>query len=200
MSRSVYLTGFEPFLAIRENPTEALARSLDGQRFGDLIITSRVLPVAWEQTPKLLAEDRARLHPDVCVHLGVSGQAKVIRLERFAYNTIRSSVPDNEDKLPEEQVIDPGLPLDARRETTLPVSMLLTRLDERAIPAEISIDPGRYLCNRAYYESLRLDEAPALFVHVPHTDNVDPSGERWTLGRLRAAMESILEGLSEAMA
>ena len=196
MGRRVYLTGFEPFLAIRENPTEELALALNGRRFGDLSVTGRVLPVSWERTPTVLLRDRAHIQPDLCLHLGVSGQAEVIRLERFAYNTIRSSFPDNADELPEEQPIEDGRPIESTRETPIPLGPLLEQLKTDGVPSELSIDPGRYLCNRAYYESLRLEAAPSLFVHVPHTHNRDPSGAPWTIERLRAATESILQGLN----
>tara|TARA_B100000530_G_scaffold200489_1_gene127747 strand:+ start:296 stop:940 length:645 start_codon:yes stop_codon:yes gene_type:complete len=198
MGRRVYLTGFEPFLKIRENPTEAIVQRLDGERFGDVTVASRVLPVAWEKTPSLLLEDLDRIQPALCVHLGVSGQAQVIRLERFAYNTIRSAFPDNVGAQPEEQPIEIGRPVEATLETPLPLAELLERLKVDGVPAEISTDPGRYLCNRAYYASLNRNQAPAIFIHIPHTDNRDPSGERWTLQRLRIGTESILRSLCEA--
>ena len=199
MGRQLYLTGFVPFLQIRENPTEALAQALNGARFGDLTVSSRVLPVAWTETPTVLLEDLGRIAPDLCVHLGVSGQAEIIRLERFAYNTIRSAYPDNTGAHPDESPIDDDRPLEAPLETPLSLQPLLERLVAAGVPAEISIDPGRYLCNRAYYASLRQGQAPALFIHVPHTDNRDPEGKRWTLERIQTGTELILQSLSETI-
>ena len=199
MSGQIYLTGFEPFLAIRENPTQAIVQALHGQRFGDLTVTSRVLPVTWADTPRLLMEDRERIQPALCVHLGVSGQAQLIRLERLAYNTIRSNFEDNAGVHLEEQPIEPAHPIEASLETSLDLSALLNEVQTDEVPMELSEDPGRYLCNRAYYESLKSPETPSLFVHVPHTDNRDPSGERWTPERLMAGTRTILESLCRAV-
>ena len=149
-------------------------------------------------TPSLVLQDLKALTPDLCVQLGVSGQAQVIRLERFAYNTIRSNYPDNTGAHPDERPIEDGRPLEATLETSIPLEPLLKRLKAVGVPAEVSIDPGRYLCNRAYYAALDHAEVPALFVHVPHTDNRDPEGQRWTLERLQAGTEAILLGLSRA--
>jgi len=195
MTGVVYLTGFEPFLAIRENPTKALAQELDGARFGALTVVSRVLPVTWSDTPRILMEDRARLQPQLCVHLGVSGQAQVIRLERFAYNTIRSNFADNAGVHLDEQPIDSARPLEAALETSVDLEELLAQVQTDEQPCELSEDPGRYLCNRAYYESLKESMTPSLFVHVPHTDNLDPAGARWTPERLMAGTQVILERL-----
>ena len=195
MSRSVYLTGFEPFLAIRENPTEGLANALDGHRFGDFTVTSRVLPVSWADAPGLLLGDQERIQPDLSLHLGVSGQAQKIRLERFAYNTIRSSFADNTGQHLQEQPIDDDRPLEAVLETQLDLSAIRAQAQTSDLPIELSEDPGRYLCNRAYYASLKRAETPALFVHVPHTENLDPTGARWTQDRLMAATRAILESL-----
>ena len=199
MSAVVYLTGFEPFLAIRENPTQTLAQELDGQRFGGLTVVSRVLPVTWADTPRILVEDRERLQPELCVHLGVSGQAQVIRLERYAYNTIRSNFEDNVGVHLEEQPIDPARPLEFSLETSLDLNAVLGEVRTDELPVELSEDPGRYLCNRAYYESLKRPQTPSLFVHVPHTDNRDPAGARWTQERLMTGTRAILESLCRAV-
>ena len=195
MSGLVYLTGFEPFLAIRENPTQAIVEALHGQRFGDLTVASRVLPVTWADTPRILMEDRERLQPELCVHLGVSGQAQLIRLERFAYNTIRSNFEDNAGVHLEEQPIESARPIEASLETSLDLKAVLLEVLTDALPMELSEDPGRYLCNRAYYESLKRPQTPSLFVHVPHTDNRDPAGARWTQERLMTGTRAILESL-----
>lgn len=199
MAGVIYLTGFEPFLAIRENPTQALVEALQGERFGDLTVVSRVLPVTWADTPRALVEDRERLRPELCVHLGVSGQAQRIRLERLAYNTIRSSFEDNAGVRLEEQPIEPDRPMEAALETSLDLRELLEELQSDEAPMELSEDPGRYLCNRAYYESLNRPETPALFVHVPHTDNRDPAGLRWRPERLMAGVRAILRNLSQRL-
>jgi pyroglutamyl-peptidase len=198
MSEStLYLTGFEPFLKIRQNPTEAIARELDGAVIGGLVVRSRVLPVTWEEAPRILTEDIARLEPALCLQLGVSGQAKTIRLEGSAHNAMASTFADNAGVEMEDQPIDLERGLEHRLQTPVDRSPMISRLDAAGLPSELCEDPGRYICNRAYYEVLALGAPPALFMHVPHTDNRDPSGEPWTLPRLVQGTRIVLQALTE---
>jgi pyroglutamyl-peptidase len=194
---TLYLTGFEPFLKIRENPTEDICLDLDGCVIGGLEVRSRVLPVTWEDAPRILAEDLARLEPALSLHLGVSGQGKTIRLEGSAHNAMASAFADNAGVEMEDQPIDPERVLDHRLLTSVDRSPMISRLAAAGLPSELCEDPGRYICNRAYYEALALGCAPALFMHVPHTDNRDPSGEAWTLPRLVQGTRIVLQALAE---
>ncbi len=49
----------------------------------------------------------------------------------------------------------------------MPVEDYKIALTEKGIEAYISRDPGRYLCNYAYYLALRKNKGHALFVHLP---------------------------------
>ena len=43
--RHILVTGFEPFGADAVNPSQELAKAIEGRRFGDLVVRSAVLPV-----------------------------------------------------------------------------------------------------------------------------------------------------------
>ena len=45
MTKTLLLTGFEPFLNFKINPTEEIVRELDQQVIGQYKVVSRVLPV-----------------------------------------------------------------------------------------------------------------------------------------------------------
>ena len=199
MGGVLYLTGFEPFLGMHDNPTEALVRRLDSVRFGSVEIRGRVLPVTWADAPRLLEEELVGLSPVASLHLGVSGQSKTIHLERFAYNTMRSTFADNAGVERDGALIDDTRALETPLATPVEIDGLVERLTMRDVPAEISGDPGRYICNLAYYRALSLERAPALFMHVPHLDNRDPHGARWTIERLEEATRVVIEGLVEEL-
>src|SRR5206468_10488426 len=71
-ARTILVTGFEPFTPHKINPTEELARALDGFRVRDTLVHGAVLPVhhadAAPRVQALLAERR----PFAVLHLGLA--------------------------------------------------------------------------------------------------------------------------------
>lgn len=84
-------------------------------------------------------------------------------------------VPDERGNMPSDQVIDSSQALDQPLTTSLPLADMKTALTEAGFSVVIGDDPGRFLCNYIYYESLRQVKAntpmgctnTSLFVHVP---------------------------------
>jgi pyroglutamyl-peptidase len=80
-----------------------------------------------------------------------------------------ATTPDNDGYLPDEEPIcATGA---AALFTDMDIKKLRGAVEELGIPAKVSNSAGLYVCNRTYYEALRLcNERPgmkALFVHLP---------------------------------
>src|SRR5215468_11151073 len=96
--RMILVTGFEPFGTHTENPTEGLAKAVDGRRVGDVDIVGQVLPVH---------------------HADAAGRARVA-LERIAVNVMDYELSDNAGYRASGELCVPGGP--AAYFSTLPLA------------------------------------------------------------------------------
>src|SRR2546426_12649654 len=93
--RVILVTGFEPFGAHTVNPSEGLAKAVDGRRVGDFGILGAVLPVHHTDAAQRLAVTLADTRPAAVVHLGLAGGRARVALERVAVNVMDYEQPDN---------------------------------------------------------------------------------------------------------
>jgi pyroglutamyl-peptidase len=173
MSRTrILLTGFGPFPGIADNPSARLVETLAGARSfapRDCELHTQVLPTEWGAVGTLVPQLLNSLQPHVTIHFGVSPQARSLRIERSAHNSILPRL-DAAGVLPARRRIHLDGP--ARLDSTVAVPRLAATLRENGVPANSSAHAGSYLCNFLYYHSLawavsRDEAAPVLFVHVP---------------------------------
>ena len=168
--RHVLVTGFEPFGIDLVNPSQELAKAVEGRRIGDLVVRSLVLPVQHEAA-------RARVLPaleepglEAIVHLGLAGGRARIALEQVAVNVMDYPIPDARgDVLRGRPCRAGGLPAHM---VSLPLPEILAALTAEGVPAYISYTAGTYLCNYTLYTTLDELAARALpvragFVHLP---------------------------------
>ena len=201
--RRLLLTGFGPFEGVERNPTECLVKLLAQEAIPGVRIEVRVLPTSFERAPAEIGKLLASNPFDLVVHLGVSGRATGLVLERKAWNLASCSKPDIDGSTLQKRPLDSSLPLDSPLETSLDLKRLLTSLTPRIAPigleATISEDPGRYVCNATYFSSLRV-RRDALFVHVPlarESVNDDSAASRPTLADLQSSLRVLIEQLLE---
>jgi pyroglutamyl-peptidase len=191
----ILVTGFGPFPGVLRNPTQQLALRLHGQHIRGV----EVVAEAWPTTLAGLDYRRRSAvlwwQPDLVVHLGVHGTAQAIHLERTAHNAVDFRVADAAGHQPL-----PGLLLadgPGQWQTALPAQELAQTLVAAGLPAHVSDDPGRYLCNATYALSLADDHGPAaLFVHVPMPGAKDTTGQPWTMARLAQGIDVVLRELA----
>ena len=172
MPTRVLITGFGPFPGVPVNASARLALAIGRRaraRLPHLDVTVSRLTTSWTEAPKELERLLARFDPDVALHFGVSSSARGFELETVAYNEA-DGAPDASGGVAGASRIIPGGPL--RRRSTFPAREILARLRELQLPAAISRDAGRYLCNATLYRSLHLaaalaDKRLTGFVHVP---------------------------------
>ena len=146
------VTGFEPFGTYTANPTEGLAKALEGRRFGSCRVRSVVLPVHHADAGPRVAALLAETDPVAVVHLGLAGGRARIALERLAVNVMDDEQPDNAGVRMQGEPCVPGGP--AAYFATLPLAAILAALTAEGIPAYLSNTAGTYLCNQTLYGTL----------------------------------------------
>jgi pyroglutamyl-peptidase len=164
------VTGFEPFGVHSANPTEGLAKAVDGRRVGDSVVVGAVLPVHHTDVAARLASLLAETNPAAVLHLGLAGGRARIALERVALNVMDYDVPDNAGYRASGEPCVPGGP--TAYFSTLPMAAMLKALVSEGIPAYTSNTAGTYLCNQTLYWTLHavreMARRPRVgFIHVP---------------------------------
>ncbi|MCA3245469.1 MAG: pyroglutamyl-peptidase I [Azospirillum sp.] len=163
----ILLTGFEVFGGHKANPSEKLALRLDGEWVGPARVVGRVFPVSIAKLDAALETLLAETKPVAIVALGLADDEATIRLETTGYNELKFRIPDNDGRKRSGRIEKDG---PARRAATLPLQAIRKALLGAGIPARLSDDPGRFLCNAALYGLLgRAGRAPCGFVHLPPT-------------------------------
>ena len=197
----IYLTGFGPFAGIDDNPSARVAETLDQTEVGGARVEAEVLPVSFERASAMLIKGYRRLEPELAVHLGVAARRRLVSIEDRAHNLMNATIPDVDGEQPQRQAIDPGAPADVALRSGVDVRWLTKRLVEGGLPARLSRDAGRYVCNRVYHQGLTLgalEDRPCrvVFVHLPVVGARHHLGAKpWTLERLCDAVRLVLEAL-----
>ena len=168
----VLVTGFEPFGPHASNPSEDLAKAVDGRQVGACTVRGAVLPVHHDAAGRHTARLIEEMDPIAVLHLGLAGGRARIALERVAVNVMDYELPDAAGFRAAGQPCVAGGP--AAYFSTLPLGAVLAALTADGIPAYVSDTAGTYLCNETMYTTLHLlsrrsRAVPAGFVHVPLT-------------------------------
>jgi pyroglutamyl-peptidase len=166
----VLLIGFGPFPGAPHNPSAALAGALTVRRrpaFAGLDRSTHVFATTYaaidHDLPKLFA-----WRPEIVLLFGLAGRRRQICVETRARNAISVLFPDASRYRPQRGVIEPGGP--AALQGGAPFARLLGAMRASKLPARLSRDAGRYLCNYAYWRALQRarDGRPLVqFVHIP---------------------------------
>lgn len=165
----VLLIGFGPFPGAPHNPSGALAQQLARRRrpaLSGLNRRAHVLATTYaavdRDLPRLLADK-----PDIVLVFGLAARRRHVCIETRARNSL-SAFPDAGGLRPSQQRIARGGP-DALVGRA-PFHRLLGALLTGGVPARLSRDAGRYLCNYIYWRALAhaADGRPLVqFVHIP---------------------------------
>jgi pyroglutamyl-peptidase len=200
MSTTVLITGFGPFPGASFNPTEILAPELARCRLSpasNVYRMSHVFRVSYEAVDRDLPELMARMRPDILVMFGLAGRTRHVRIETRARNALARTSPDVAGKLPASATIAAGGP--AMLPLRAPVHRLLMAARSAGLPAALSHDAGRYLCNYLCWRAAELVQRGtpriAAFIHVPevHREHLHrPRRARFTFDNLFAAGEAIV--------
>ena len=202
----VLLLGFGPFPGAPRNPSAALAQKLARRRrplLADLERRAHVLATTYaavdRDLPKLLADK-----PDIVLVFGLAARRRHVCIETRARNALSVLFPDAGGYRPRHSRIERGGP--DTHVGRAPFPRLLDALRAHHVPARLSRDAGRYLCNYAYWRALAhaANGGPLVqFVHIPAlARNPRPyrRGRRraLSLAQLASAAERVLIALAAA--
>lgn len=165
---TLLLTGFEPFGGEVINPSWEVARALSGEVIGSLRVESVQLPCVFAQAALALQDALARLAPHAVLCLGQAEGRSDITPERVAINVMQARIPDNAGAQPQEEPVVSDGPV--AYFSGLPLTRIVQRLRDLAIPASISNTAGTFVCNQVFYELQHTwggSDRRSGFVHVP---------------------------------
>lgn len=164
--KNILITAFEAFGGDTLNPTELilneLPESMDGYALKKLL-----LPVEYVRARELACAACDALSPAAVILLGQAGGRSAITPETRGRNLMYARIPDNAGYGPDHLPLTEGGP--EYLYAGLPVTKIVSQLQEEGIPAESSDDAGTYVCNAVLYGVLLhvRGEVPAGFIHVP---------------------------------
>ena len=164
------LIGFGPFPGAPFNPSAVLVKALARRRrpaLAETVCTTHVFATTYaavdHDLPRLFAQK-----PDIILMFGLAGRRRHLCIETQARNAVTVLFPDASGHRPQRGVIVPGG--EAVLRGAAPFADLLGAMRGRRIPARLSWDAGRYLCNYAYWRALeraRGGRPLVQFVHIP---------------------------------
>jgi pyroglutamyl-peptidase len=201
---TILITGFGPFPGAPFNPTEPLVRELvRRQHPSGVRRVAHVFRVSYETVDRELPELLARERPDALVMFGLAARTKHLRIETRARNALTQLLPDAGGHVPMTATIQLEAP--PTLALRVPAQRLLMAARSTGVPAALSRDAGRYLCN---YLCWRATEAAcnggpqvAAFIHIPIVRRVQVRPEpprHLTLDQLVTAGEAIVRAAHAA--
>jgi pyroglutamyl-peptidase len=171
VGKHVLITGFEPFGGEKVNPSELVARSLQGRNIAGRPLAVRILPVETQNVRERLQRAVDEESPDIVICIGQAAGRTAISVERVAINVLDFSQPDNAGVMRKNDPIARGGP-DARL-SGMPFAQIVKAWTENGVPGYVSNSAGTYICNQVLYEMLGIAESAtppivAAFVHLPY--------------------------------
>jgi pyroglutamyl-peptidase len=172
MAATILVTGFGPFPGAPFNPTGPLVQRLARLRrpgLADTKIVSHIFPTGYAAVDRELPRLLAKHKPDALLMFGLAPRAKTIRIETRARNSV-SLLPDAGGVALRRLTIAAGGP--AALAMPAPARRLLAAVRGMGVPAALSRDAGRYLCNYLCWRAAEAADQKggprlAAFVHVP---------------------------------
>ena len=153
IKRTILITAFDSFGGESVNTSWLAVSALPDEICG-WTVRKVQLSTAFGKAEEGLSAAMKEFSPDAVICTGQAGGSNGIRLERVAINLIDARIPDNDGAQPiDEPVVKDGP--DAYF-TGLPVKLMLERLGDSHISAEISYSAGPFVCNTVMYYLLHL--------------------------------------------
>jgi len=168
---TILVTGFGPFPGAPFNPTgplvQALAR-LKRPGLADVKLVGHVFATSYAAVERELPALIARHKPDALLMFGLAPRAKTLRVETRAHNAL-ALLPDVGGASARSKIANAG---PAARALPAPTMHLVNAVRAARVPAILSRDAGRYLCNYLCWRAAEAAVKPggprlAAFAHVP---------------------------------
>jgi pyroglutamyl-peptidase len=196
MTRTVLLTGFEPFNKAAINPAWEAVRALEGWSGDGFRVEVRQLPCVFGLANEVLRQAVDEIRPDLVIAVGQAGGRAELSVERVAINVDDASILDNAEAQPVDMAIVAGGP--AAYFSTLPIKAIVRAMRERGLAAGVSQTAGTFVCNHVFYGLMHHTVGMPLragFIHVPYL----PQQAEAIPGAPAMALEDIVAGLRTAV-
>jgi pyroglutamyl-peptidase len=172
MPVTILVTGFGPFPGAPFNPTGPLVQRLARLRrpcLASIKIVPHIFPTSYAAVDRDLPKLIARHKPDALLMFGLAPRTRALRIETRARNAL-ALLPDAVGVALRRQTIAAGGP--PAMAMPAPARRLLAAVRATGVPAILSRDAGRYLCNYLCWRAAEAVAKPgdprvAAFVHVP---------------------------------
>jgi pyroglutamyl-peptidase len=178
-SKSVLLTGFEPFAGDRVNPSAEVARALHGRVIAGHAVIGAVLPCVFGAAQSEIARLVRSHRPAAVIATGLAGGRAEFTPERVAINVDDARIPDHAGARPIDVPVVRGGP--AAYWSGLPIKAIVAALRERNIPAVVSQTAGTFVCNHVFYGLMhalrRQRSVRGGFIHLPYLPEQAPPGQ-----------------------
>jgi pyroglutamyl-peptidase len=200
---TILITGFGPFPGAPFNPTMPLVHHLTRLHrpaLRDVRLVGHVFETSYAAVDRDLPRLIAQHQPDALLMFGVATRRKQLSIEMRARNAL-ALLPDASGSVLPRRTIEPGA-LDLR--LPVPHHKLLAAARSCRVPAQLSRDAGRYLCNYVCWRGASAAKTGgpklAAFIHVPQLPRTPPRkrapGRRFTSANLARVGEAILLALA----
>jgi pyroglutamyl-peptidase len=188
MPLTVLLTGFGPFPGAPVNPTGPLVDELARRRYHvsrGVRRVAHVFATRYEAVDRELPELIKREAPDILLMFGLAQRSHHLRVESRARNVISRIHADASGHKPELDVIVPGAPASLR--LIAAPQRLIAAARAAGMPARLSQDAGRYLCNYLCWRACEQANTPGgprliAFIHVPRVQSARRA-RRWACNK-----------------
>jgi pyroglutamyl-peptidase len=193
--RPILITGFEPFGGDARNPSQEIARALDGRVIAGRRVVGGVLPCVFGLSLRSLRGLVRQHNPSLVVCLGLANTRAEITPERVAINIDDARIRDNAGRQPIDRPVVAKGP--AAYWSTLPVKRIVAALRQRGLPARPSETAGTFVCNHVFYglmhELHRKRTVRGGFIHVPWPKGWAPKASVITFEQMVTAIEVAVE-------
>lgn len=169
MSKTVLLTGFEPFNKETVNPAWEAVRALDGWSGDGYVVRAVQLPCVFGEAIRAIGEAIVQYDPALVIAVGQAGGRVDMSVERVAINVDDAPIMDNAQRQLVDEPVVAGGP--AAYFSTLPIKAIVAALRAHGIPASVSQTAGTFVCNHVFYGLMhRTAGTPvkAGFIHIPY--------------------------------
>jgi len=166
----IVVTGFEPFGGHPANPSEEIAKTVDGRVIAGQSVRAAILPVHHAAAALAAARLFDEHAPEAVLHVGLAAGRARIAVERVAVNVMDYEHADNAGYVARGEPCAADGP--AAYFSTLPLAAILAAFAREGIPSYLSNTAGTYLCNQTLYSTLHTiatggRSTVAGFMHVP---------------------------------
>jgi pyroglutamyl-peptidase len=194
--KTVLITGFEPFGGEKVNPSQEIARQLNGRVIAGRRVIGRILPCVFGAANAELRRILRETAPELVIAVGQAGGRAEITPERVAINVDDARIADNAGAQPVDVPVVARGP--AAYWSTLPVKAIVAALRAHEIPVAVSQTAGTFVCNHVFYGLMHALRARrgvrGGFIHVPFLP------EQAKQGQPSLSQEVMIEAIALAVA